>query len=128
MSDLITNNESYNLFRDAINTFNAQRFYDAHEILEELWAKHKISDRIFIQGLIQVAVAFYHLKNNNLNGARSMLKKALKKIDCDNDRIDNLKILISGLNDILKTINLINTNKEFNWEKIPKISIKLNEN
>ena len=115
------------LFHNGIQAFNEQQFYDAHEILEELWSEHKINDRIFIQGLIQVAVAFYHLKNNNLNGAKSMLKKALKKIDCDSDRVDNLPIVIMKLNDILKMITSISVNKEFNWSIIPKILIKSDE-
>ena len=124
MNSFNENHESDQLFYKGVNTFNNGQFYDAHEILEELWSEYKLHDRIFIQGLIQVSVAFYHLQNNNLNGTKSMLKKALKKIDCKNARISNLPITIKSLNDILITINLIKTNKEFDWSLIPKLLIK----
>ena len=67
------------LFIDGINYFNDKNFYDAHEIWEELWNEYRIKDSIFIQGLIQVSVAYFHITNSNLKGARSLFKKSLPK-------------------------------------------------
>ena len=69
------------LFNKGIEAFNKREFYDAHEYWEELWLDYKLNDAKFIQGLIQLAVSYFHFFNHNLNGARSMLKKCLKKID-----------------------------------------------
>ena len=69
------------LFIKGIEAFNNRAFYDAHEYWEELWLDYKLNDAQFIQGLIQLAVSYFHFFNQNLNGARSMLKKCLKKID-----------------------------------------------
>ena len=69
------------LFNKGIEAFNNRQFYDAHEYWEELWLNYKLSDSNFIQGLIQLAVGYFHLFNQNLTGARSMIKKCLKKID-----------------------------------------------
>ena len=69
------------LFHKGINAFNNRQFYDAHEYWEELWLDYKLNDSDFIQGLIQLAVSYFHLFNQNLKGARSMIKKCLKKID-----------------------------------------------
>ena len=69
------------LFNKGIEAFNNREFYDAHEYWEELWLDYKLNDAPFIQGLIQLAVSYFHFFNQNLNGARSMLKKCLKKID-----------------------------------------------
>ena len=69
------------LFNKGIEAFNNRKFYDAHEYWEELWLDYKLNDAQFIQGLIQLAVSYFHFFNQNLNGARSMLKKCLKKID-----------------------------------------------
>ena len=69
------------LFHKGIEAFNNRYFYDAHEYWEELWLDYKLNDAPFIQGLIQLAVSYFHFFNQNLNGARSMLKKCLKKID-----------------------------------------------
>ena len=69
------------LFHKGINAFNNRQFYDAHEYWEELWLDYKLNDSDFIQGLIQLAVSYFHLFNQNLTGARSMIKKCLKKIE-----------------------------------------------
>ena len=69
------------LFIKGIEAFNNREFYDAHEYWEELWLDYKLNDAQFIQGLIQLAVSYFHFFNQNLNGARSMLKKCLIKID-----------------------------------------------
>ena len=44
--------------------FNAQRYYEAHDVLEDLWLRTKGADRDFYQGLIQLAGAFVHLQKN----------------------------------------------------------------
>ena len=69
------------LFNKGIEAFNNRQFYNAHEYWEELWLDYKLNDARFIQGLIQLAVSYFHFFNQNLNGARSMLKKCLIKID-----------------------------------------------
>ena len=69
------------LFYKGINAFNNRCFYDAHEYWEELWLDYKLKDATFIQGLIQLAVSYFHLFNNNLNGARSMIRKCVRKFE-----------------------------------------------
>ena len=51
------------------------------EYWEELWLDYKLDDAQFIQGLIQLAVSYFHFYNGNINGARSMVKKCLKKFE-----------------------------------------------
>ena len=67
--------------RAAIRTgfaqFNAGRFFECHDTLEEVWSGVRGSSRDFFQGLIQVSVAFYHLTRGNLAGAESLLERAL---------------------------------------------------
>jgi len=60
---------------EGIALFNAGRFYDAHEVLEDVWRELSGEDRRFLQGLIQVAVAFHHHSSGNLDGARSLLAR-----------------------------------------------------
>jgi predicted metal-dependent hydrolase len=46
--------------------FNRQWYYEAHDVLEELWlADRRAPDAPYYQGLIQVAGAFVHLKKNH---------------------------------------------------------------
>jgi predicted metal-dependent hydrolase len=52
--------------------FNAQLYYEAHDVLEDLWLEKRNTDMDhFYKGLIQLAGAFVHLKKNRLDpGAR----------------------------------------------------------
>ena len=69
------------LFNKGIIAFNNRKFYDAHEFWEDLWLNYKLEDAKFVQGLIQLAVSYFHFFNNNLKGARSMIKKCLTKFE-----------------------------------------------
>ena len=73
-------------------------YYDAHEYFEEIWTDHELEDRIFIQALIQLSVAYFHITNSNKNGAMGLFKKSIKKLDL---YIDTIQI-ISNINDIIK--------------------------
>jgi len=57
--------------------FNAQRFYQAHDVLEQLWlAQRHRPDGPFYKGLIQLAGAFVHLQKDRLRPAASLFKLA----------------------------------------------------
>ena len=45
--------------------FNAGDYYEAHDVLEQLWLATEGRDRAFFQGLIQIAGAFVHLKKQH---------------------------------------------------------------
>jgi predicted metal-dependent hydrolase len=53
-------------------------FYEAHELLEDLWMGEVGSARHVLQALIQFAVALHHRGNGNLGGARSLLERAIE--------------------------------------------------
>jgi uncharacterized protein len=42
--------------------WNEQRYYEAHDVLEQLWLNTDSSDAQFFKGLIQAAGAFVHLQ------------------------------------------------------------------
>ncbi len=42
--------------------FNAQEYYEAHDVLEHLWLQREDENHAFFKGLIQFAGAFVHLK------------------------------------------------------------------
>lgn len=57
--------------------FNAQRFYEAHDVLEELWLPiRREPEGDFYKGLIQLAGAFVHLQKNRLRPAAALFKLA----------------------------------------------------
>jgi predicted metal-dependent hydrolase len=63
-----------------VEEFNRAHFFEAHETLEDLWRGTSGPLRLFYQGLIQLAVALYHLSNGNRRGALNLLSKGLDKL------------------------------------------------
>lgn len=68
-------------FKRGIEEFNNGYFFECHDTLEEIWMETIGNDRLFLQGLIQVSVGFYHLFNKNFKGAVSQFTKGLTKLD-----------------------------------------------
>lgn len=65
---------------DAAALFDAGLHFEVHELLESHWATAEGNEREALQGLIQAAVAFQHLANGNLAGARSLLVEASTRL------------------------------------------------
>jgi predicted metal-dependent hydrolase len=66
--------------REGVELFNRAAFFEAHEALEAVWRAAPQSEKKFLQGLIQVAVALHHHGNGNLAGARSVMKRAFRNL------------------------------------------------
>ena len=57
--------------------FNQGLFYEAHDVLEELWlADRQSQNHSFYKGLIQFAGAFVHLQKNRLRPSAALFKLA----------------------------------------------------
>jgi predicted metal-dependent hydrolase len=60
-----------------IECFNQQLYFEAHEVLEQLWLPHRSGpDGDFYKGLIQLAGAFVHLQKNRMKPALSLFRLA----------------------------------------------------
>lgn len=66
--------------QEAACLFNEGLFFEAHEVLEAVWLRQEEPARPFLQGLIQIAVGFHHLENNNLRGCLFLLKEGVEKV------------------------------------------------
>ncbi len=74
--------EDWHEVEHGIGLFNAGRFWHAHEAWELVWQRHSADERLFFQGLIQLAAAYHHLVTersragylNNLRKARNVLR------------------------------------------------------
>ena len=61
--------------------FNEGKFYDAHEMWEDLWRiTQETALKTSYQGLIQAAVGLHHLSHHNQTGARSQLQKSIRNL------------------------------------------------
>jgi len=72
--------------------FNRQLFYEAHDVLEELWlADRHGPDGDFYKGLIQLAGAFVHIQKDRAGPAGSLFRLAranLKKYPPRHHQLD----------------------------------------
>lgn len=68
------------LLKAGIDQFNQREFFECHETLEELWQGYMEPDRELIQGIIQIAVAYYHLGRDNPVGALKLLNRGLTRV------------------------------------------------
>lgn len=64
-----------------IELFNAGEFWHAHEAWESVWLKAAGGDKRFLQGLIQLAAAYHHVKRGTLRGAGRLFDAGLHKLE-----------------------------------------------
>ena len=77
----IVNPMNETAYRRGLELFNAGEFFEAHEVLEDVWRAAPVAEKKFLQGLIQVAVALHHHSRGNRVGARSLLARAHKNLN-----------------------------------------------
>ena len=115
-------NKKEELFNSGLSLFNDKKFYDAHEYWEELWLEYHLEDKKFVQGLIQLTVAYYHLSTGNIKGARSLLNKSLDKMKMFSPL--NRGIDVNRLVELIESsIEMIDEGSSFDWSIVPKIEI-----
>jgi uncharacterized protein len=64
-----------------VRLWDEQRWFEAHECLEDVWHTAPDADRDFWQGVIQVAVAGVHHQRGNPRGAAALLDRARAKLE-----------------------------------------------
>jgi uncharacterized protein len=67
-------------FWDGVEQFNQQQFYTCHDTLEAIWMEAMEPQRTFYQGILQIAVALYHLGNANVRGATILLGEGTHRL------------------------------------------------
>ncbi|HXG48995.1 MAG TPA: DUF309 domain-containing protein [Methylomirabilota bacterium] len=73
--------------------FNEGLFYEAHDVLEELWLAERGGPRDgFYKGLIQFAGAFVHLQKGRLRPAAALFRLSQSYLGRYPDRFDGLDL------------------------------------
>ena len=67
--------------RKGIEEFNAEAFFEAHDTWEDVWMDLRGENRLFLQGLIQVAIGYYHMTCENFDGSAHLLTRAIEKLE-----------------------------------------------
>jgi uncharacterized protein len=101
----LTSEQSQRL-REGLAFFNRGEFFACHEVLEAVWLEAAGEDKVFLQGLIQVAVSFHHLRRKNFTGSSRLLRAALDKLSSPSRcrEMINTAALIDALTPLLAPI------------------------
>ncbi len=65
---------------EGIELFNEERYWECHEVLEQIWHPAKGTERDIIQGMILTAAALVHAQKDENDVCLSMLKRAKAKL------------------------------------------------
>jgi predicted metal-dependent hydrolase len=68
-------------FWRGLEEFNSREFYNCHDTLEAIWIESQPPTKLFYQGLIQIAVGLYHLENRNWQGAVTLLRSGIDRLE-----------------------------------------------
>ena len=67
-------------FWQGVEQFNQGQFYACHDTLEALWIEASEPNKTFYQGILQIAVALYHLGNSNWRGTVILLGEGINRL------------------------------------------------
>lgn len=68
-------------FSAGVGHFNAREFWEAHESWETLWLVAESDVEQYLQGLIQIAAAYHHVKRGTYRGAVRLFDAALRRLE-----------------------------------------------
>jgi hypothetical protein len=60
--------------------FNSERFWECHEVLEEVWKKTYEGEKDLVQGIILAAAAFVHYQKYENEICLSIMNRAMQKL------------------------------------------------
>ncbi|HIK28551.1 MAG: DUF309 domain-containing protein [Oscillatoriaceae bacterium SKW80] len=114
-------------FWQGVEQFNQQEFYACHDTLEALWIEASEPEKQFYQGILQIAVAFYHLGNHNLRGATILLGEGISRLRNYQPTYFNIDVqqLVADSAAILKSLQQAKPEQTLEVElslRLPKIS------
>jgi hypothetical protein len=66
---------------EARHLFNEYRFWEVHEVLEDLWKKCEGREKALVQGLILCAAAFVHAQKNETTVVWSLLADGIARLN-----------------------------------------------
>ena len=70
-----------NAIEKGVALFNEREFWHAHEAWEEIWLKATGEEKVFLQGLIQLAAAYHHVQRGTFRGGVRLFDAALRKLE-----------------------------------------------
>jgi predicted metal-dependent hydrolase len=112
---------------EGIAQFNRGEFFEQHETLELLWRAEQRDIRYLYQGILQIGVAFHHLRRLNHHGTVYMLTRGPRYLapfapSCQ--RVD-VAALLQDAAVALRAVEHLGPARlaEFDWKLVPKVRL-----
>lgn len=98
------------LLAEARELFNAERYWECHEVLEGVWRVKQGKEKSLLQGLILVCAAFVHSQKGEDNVALGVLRRSVPQLEYPGPHFGgiDLELLRHNVRTMLETSNFTN--------------------
>ena len=112
------------LARLGIARFNNGKYWLAHEALEDAWIAETTPVRDLYRGILQAAVVYYHISQNNFVGAEKVYERSQKWLSKWNSpcRGVNISQLRADLDAAIAEVKELGEENISNFRNYPKIN------
>ena len=112
---------------EGIRQFNRGEYFEQHETLELLWRAEPRDVRRLYQGILQIGVAFHHLRRLNHHGTVYMLTRGARYLAPFAPRCQGVDVdaLLAEAAAALKEVERLGPHRlaEFNWQLAPLVRL-----
>ena len=116
------------LLLEGIAQFNRGEFFEQHETLELLWRAERRDIRYLYQGILQIGVAFHHLRRLNHHGTVYMLTRGPRYLAPFAPRCQHVDVqaLLADAARALREVERLGPGRlaEFDWSLVPRVRIE----
>ena len=113
---------------EGIAQFNRGEFFEQHETLEQLWRAERGDVRYLYQGILQIGVAFHHLRRLNHHGTVYMLTRGPRYLAPFAPRCRRVDVagLLHAAALALREVERLGPSRlaEFDWRLAPQVRIE----
>jgi hypothetical protein len=107
--------------------FNRGEYFEQHETLELLWRVERRDVRRLYQGILQIGVAFHHLRRQNHHGTVYMLTRGAQYLTPFAPRCQGVDVeaLLTAAAAALVAVERLGPDRlgEFDWQLAPKVHL-----
>ena|SRR5438874_795924 len=115
------------LLLEGIAQFNRGEYFEQHETLELLWRAERRDVRYLYQGILQIGVAFHHLRRHNHHGTVYMLTRGCRYLAPFLPRCQRVDVaaLVAAADVALKEVERLGPARldQFDWDLAPKVRL-----
>ena len=115
------------LLLSGIEQFNRGEFFEQHETLELLWRAERREIRRLYQGILQIGVAFHHLRRLNYHGTIYMLTRGPQYLTPFAPRCQRVDVesLLAAAAAARREVERLGPSRlaDFDWRLVPTVRL-----